>query len=102
MMKEDKQTREQRRRIERINKEVGQTYDSFTERFAMFMVTCENPDGPEVAHKIKQLDAQWRLYCDRKNLKKEGYVIVKNFCEKAVAQYKAYKEAKEAKEEVPA
>ena len=74
--KESKMTREQIRVKERIEAEANRVYQQLAEKFLSFMVECEDPEGPEVEEKKKQISAQWRLYCTRKQLLPVAYPVI--------------------------
>lgn len=86
-------TREQRRRQERINQEVSAVFDQLTAKFVSFFLDSDNPEGPEVQERVKQIDAQWRVCCKRKGVLPKGYPLVKQWCEQYL---KDYQEAKQA------
>jgi uncharacterized protein YnzC (UPF0291/DUF896 family) len=88
--KERPLTREERRYQERINREVQEVFDQLTRNFFTFFMSSD-PEGIEVQDKIKQLDAQWRVYCKRKKLLAKGYPMLKQYCEKLIEEYKTEK-----------
>lgn len=88
---EKKLTREQRRHIERVNQEVTIAIEQQAEKFLKFFTTCDNPEGPEVAEKVKQMDAQWRTYCGRKRLMPKAFPLLKKYCESVIEQYQKEK-----------
>lgn len=86
-MEKENLTREQRRMMERANKEVMQKYDAFAERFLEYFTNHEDPGSDEVLQQAKKMDAQWRVYCKGKNLKIEAYTLIKDFCGKVIEDY---------------
>lgn len=90
---EKKLTREQRRHIERVNQEVTKAFEQQSEKFLQLFTTSDNPEGPEITEKLKQMDAQWRTYCGRKHLKAHAFTLLKRYCDGVIEQYKKEKAA---------
>jgi len=88
---EKRLTREQRRRQERLNQEISSVFEQLTGKFVSFFLDCENPDGEQVEERMKQMDAQWRVYCKRKNVLPKGYTLFREWCEQYLKDYKAEK-----------
>jgi hypothetical protein len=91
-------TREQIRANERIRQEIDEVYKSMSEKFTKFFIEVGEPEGQEVTDKLKQMDAQWRVFCKRKNLVISLYPVMKNFMEDVVKEYIALKDKKETTE----
>jgi hypothetical protein len=88
--KERPLTREQRRIHDRVNREVQEVFDQLSRKFFTFFMASD-PEGIEVQGKIKQLDAQWRVYCKRKKLLPKGFPMLKAYCEALIEEYKTEK-----------
>lgn len=73
--------------MERIQKEAEQCHKLLAENFQNYMLTCEDPDGPGVKEKIAQANAQWRVFCRRKNLRPEAFELIQTFCYGLVKEY---------------
>jgi hypothetical protein len=86
--------RNQRRFIERVEKEARETHQRLSDKFLAIVVNSDNPESEEILEKAKQLNAQWRLFCHGKQLNKEANDLIKNFCEKVIETYKKLKEQK--------
>lgn|SRR5690554_3924122 len=84
-------SREQRRRQDRLNQEIFAVFEQLTAKFVSFFLDCENPDGEQVEERMKQMDAQWRVYCKRKNVLPKGYTLFREWCEQYLKDYKAEK-----------
>lgn len=80
-------TREQRRMMDRKNKEVQEVFNKVAEKFLDYFTNHDEPESHEVTQKTKQLDAQWRTYCNRQNLKAVAYPIVKDYCQGVIDDY---------------
>jgi hypothetical protein len=92
-------TREQKRALDRANQEVMDTFDSFAKRFFDYFINHEDPTCFWVTDKLKTMDAQWRLYCKKRNLKVHAYPMFKEYCDGLIKEYKEYKEGKESQPE---
>jgi hypothetical protein len=90
--KQKPESREQRRYRERINKEAQGIIKALQDKFLDFFTTCENPEGEEVVAKIKEISAQWRTHCKRRNLIAAAYPVLDQYMEDQVKQYYALKE----------
>jgi hypothetical protein len=84
-------TREERRHQQRVNQEVQSVFDELTRKFFTFFMGCDDPESPIVQDRIKQLDAQWRVYCKRKRLLPKGFPMLKQYCDTLVEEYKTEK-----------
>jgi uncharacterized protein (DUF849 family) len=92
------ETREQRRYRERINQEAADVMKTLKDRFTDFFVTCENPEGEEVQEKIKQISAQWRTHCKRRNLIPAAYPVMDEYMDSVLKEYVDQKNLKESQE----
>jgi hypothetical protein len=88
------ETRDQRRQRERINNEAQQVIKTLQDKFFNFFIECENPEGPEVVEKMKQISAQWRLHCKRRNLIASAYTVLDEYMDNAIKEYYQQKEDK--------
>lgn len=88
---EQKLTREQRRFIERIEREAKEVHSTLANKFNDFFFTHDNPEGTEVLDKVAQLDTQWRLFCRRKQLNKEALPAMHDYCHALLNEYKEVK-----------
>lgn len=86
-----KLTREQKRSIDRANQEVMKIFDSFAEKFFNFFVNHDEPNSFDVIDKLKTMDAQWRLYCKKRNLKVHAFPMFKEYAENLMKEYKEFK-----------
>jgi len=93
-------SREQRRRREAINSEVQQKLKAFHDKFLDFFTNCDDPEGHEVVEKMKQLDAQWRVYCKNKELIPAAYPVINVYMAGVVQEYFDTKNGKTA-EQIP-
>ena len=94
-MTETKQpTRQQRRFQERITEEAKETHERLAESFLIFFTQHENPEDPEVQDKIKQISAQWRLYCSRRQLVAKAFMAIDDYMDGILRQYQESKNVK--------
>lgn len=97
---EKKLTRAQRRYKERVVNEARQTYDRLTNRFTEFFLNHDDPEGPEVAEKMDQIIAQWKVQCDRLKLTPDARPMMEQALQGVVNRYlEAKKERQQRKEE---
>jgi hypothetical protein len=87
-------TREQKRMVDRINAAAAETIELLTSQFLNAIMAADDPEGPEVGEKIKQIDAKWRMYCKRKGLAATAYTIMDNYMTTAIKEYYDEKEHK--------
>lgn len=85
-------TRQQRRFIERVEKEAHQTFNNIASKFLEFFTDADDPEGQEVVDKMNQLSAQWKVYCHQKRLNKEVYSHIENYCKGVCETYLKAKE----------
>lgn len=97
--KETPISRQERRRREKINQEVQEAHRQLSDKFLNFFIECENPEGQEVVDKMKQIDAQWRLFCRRKGLIAKAYPLMNDYMEGLLKEYIQTKENGKGKEE---
>lgn len=94
-------TRQQRRFQERIKEEVTDNYNEMSSRFLNFFTVAEDPEGKEVVDLMDQLSRQWRLYCDRRKLKTEFYVLLDDYMKSLLKEYLSMKTPKSDVSEMP-
>lgn len=88
---EKKLTREQRRIMERVNREAHQQLSNLVNRF--YESFMENdPDSDEVTERQKEVSTKWKMYCHHRQLKKEALSMCDDRCNELRVQYKAIKE----------
>jgi hypothetical protein len=91
--KEKPLTREQQRRKERIEAEANEVFSKACERFDLFIINSDTPEGQEVVDKQREISAQWRLYCKRKQLLPSAYSLVDEHCVKSIKEFYEIKNA---------
>lgn len=74
-------TRDQRRMMDRLNKEVNETLAQLVNLWYQFFLQ-NDPEGNEVKNKKKEVSAKWRVFCERRHLKSE----LKGLADKAIDQ----------------
>jgi hypothetical protein len=89
-----KLTREQRRYRERLEHDARSMHHTLTDKFTDYIVLCDEPESEETRQYINQLNAQWRLFCRRKNLSPQVHNVIVDHCNNTIAEYKALKENK--------
>lgn len=80
-------TREQKRFLERINKEASKLHSHLVGKFTEFIVTCDDPEGGEVYEKMKSVSAQWKLFCKKNNLRPEALNVIEDYCKSTIKEY---------------
>jgi hypothetical protein len=85
-------TREQKRMVERINKEAAQTIELLTSQFLNLLMESSDPEGEQMTESIKSIDAKWCFYCKRKGLQPSAYTIMTNYMNKSIEEYKQEKQ----------
>lgn len=85
--KEKVMTRQQRRFQERISEEAKAMHEKLAENFLLFFSQHEDPEGQAVQDKIKQISAQWRLYCSRRQLNAKAFLAMDEFMNGILQQY---------------
>lgn len=86
-------TREQRRRVERIEKEAKQTLAQLQEKFLKCVIESDDPEGEDVIKKVDQISAQWKLYCDRKGLLPVARNLILDYCLDVLKEYQNNKKS---------
>lgn len=89
---ERKLSREERRLIEKISRDAETTYNRMCQKFFEFFVNHDNPEGPEVEEKRKQMNAQWKMYCHRMKLIPAAIVMFEDYCKGVIKDYQDSKE----------
>lgn len=87
-------SRHQRRFQERITAEAKQTHELLAEKFLLFFSQADNPEGEEVIERMKQVSAQWRLYCSRRQLNVKAFMAMDEFMDGILKQYQESKDKK--------
>jgi len=80
-------SRHERRAQERLKSDVEEMYNTLTVKFLDYFTASDNPEGQDVQEKAKQIAAQWRLYCSRKNLIRTLYPIVDTYINGLMKEY---------------
>ncbi len=80
-------SRHERRAQERLKAEVEEMYNTLTVKFLDYFTASDNPEGNDVQEKAKQIAAQWRLYCSRKNLIPTLYPIIDTYINGLMKEY---------------
>lgn len=80
-------SRSEKRLREKVNAEAIEILKTMEDRFLSFFATVENPEGEEVPEKVKQISAQWRTYCKRRNLKPEAYTVLDDYMNSTIKEY---------------
>lgn len=93
MMVKKPLTREQRRAMDRLNKEVGDIIARLVNQWYEFFLD-NDPDSEEVKTKQKEVSAKWRMYCKRKHLKAEAFTIVDKSITQLMEEYHEYQKAR--------
>lgn len=88
-------TRQQRRLRDRIESEANDTYQQIAKKFFTFFITHDDPQGNEVRDRIRQVDAQWRMYCRKMNLIKDVHGMFEKYANGLIDEYVASKAVKE-------
>lgn len=87
----DRLSRKTRRFKERIEAEARETHNVLVNKFLLFFTACDNPEGPEVQEKMKQIDAQWKTYCAHRQLNPAVLEVVNNYMLNILDKYKKTK-----------
>lgn len=91
-------SREQRRIIDRVNREAHERLGSLVEHFFEFFME-HDPQSVEVEDKKKEVSAKWKMYVHNRRLSKEALNLCEEKCDELIAQYLQFKQEK--KEETP-
>jgi hypothetical protein len=83
-----KLSRQQQRLIDRVEHEAKTYHEILADKFFQFFALSDNPEGEEVQAKIRQLNAQWVVFCNKKRLKPEVKTFIKTFCDNLIQEYK--------------
>lgn len=83
-------TREQRRALERLNKEAGDMIARLVNQWYEFFLD-HDPDGPEVKLKKQEVSAKWRMYCKRRRLVAKAFPAVDEAINQLIEEYKTQK-----------
>lgn len=87
----DQLSRRARRFKERIEAEARETHDRLANKFLIYFTNCDNPEGSEVQEKMKQIDAQWRIYCTQRQLNPAALPVVNNYMLNIIDHYRKSK-----------
>ncbi len=85
--KEKAISREQKRRMDRINTEAQATINVLMGQFLAFLMVVEDPEGEEAQIKRSQLGAKWRTYCKHKGLTAESRPILDKYMDECMKDY---------------
>lgn len=85
-------SRNQRRDKERRELEAKGVYESLCKKFFDHFIKSNEPDGFELEVMRKQINTQWKVYCNRASLIPDAY---KMFDEYSLGLIKEYKDTKE-------
>lgn len=83
-------TREQRRAVERVNKEASEIVQRLVNSWYDFFLD-NDPDSEEVKAKQREVNAKWRMYCKRRNLKPQAHNVVNQSIAGLIEEYKKEK-----------
>lgn len=90
---------------DQVSQEATRVSELLGNKFFDFFIHCDDPDSEEVQNKINQLHGQWMLFCKKKNLTPENYILIKSYCGFIVSEYRKEKdgqpEVEEKKEVLP-
>jgi hypothetical protein len=76
---------------QRVALEARRTHETLARKFFQFFMDSDNPEGPEVEEKMKQLNAQWKLYCHRSQLVPEAHNLLQKYMDEVVNDYQKEK-----------
>lgn len=86
-MNNQKLTREQRRKIERLNKEADDVFNVLARQFRDEFLS-EDPDSELVKETKNKVCAKWKVYCRSKGFKPEALPMMDEFCDRMYEDYK--------------
>lgn len=81
-----KLTREQRRIAERVQEEAKQASFRLCEKFFEYFLD-NDPEGPELSAKTKELSTKWKMYCKQNHLNEEAYDLVDKYAAAILEEY---------------
>lgn len=84
--KEKPMNREQRRYMDRVNREAQGKLQMLVNRWYEFFME-NDPEGDEVKDLQKEVSAKWKMYCAHRNIKPEFFTKVDEQCNGLRAQY---------------
>ena len=87
---EPKMSRQQRRIIDRVEKEATDTCGKLVSRFNQFLLESGTISQELVDEKIALLDKQWRFYCKINRLSYKALGIVEGYCRQAFKEFNGY------------
>lgn len=79
--------RDQRRATERANDEARTVFHMLAEKVFQYIVTCDDPLGPQTQVVVERISDQWKLFCVRKAVVPEHYSAIKNHAADLLKQY---------------
>jgi hypothetical protein len=92
--KEKPLTREQRRKKEEIEREAEETFNRLSNRFLDFFIDAEDPEGNEVAEKLSTISAQWKSYCNKRQLVPQAKGMMDAYAASVLKDYQENKHPK--------
>jgi hypothetical protein len=73
-------TREQRRHVERVEKEALQVLNQLQDQFLKSVLDSNDPEGEAMIERADQISAKWKVYCHRKGLLPSAHQMIYDFC----------------------
>jgi hypothetical protein len=86
-------TREQRRHMDRVEKEAKQVLSQLQERFLKRIMESDDPEGQDVIDFVDQIHAKWKLYCQQKRIMPEAHKLILDYCLDTLKQYSENKKS---------
>jgi hypothetical protein len=93
-----KLNRSQQRAKDRMEQEAKDKFNLIAEKFLKEFTEADLPLSVKMDDRRKQLDSQWRIYCNRMNLVPDAYVLFLNYSQKIIDEYKEKTKKEEAVE----
>jgi len=85
---EPKLTREQRRAIDRINKEANEQHKRLVNQFYEFFMDADvASDAYDIQEKKREVSAKWKMYCKNRSLSAEVLPMVEKTCDEILKQF---------------
>lgn len=84
-----KLNREQKRILERVEREAKDTCQKLCERFLAYFMTSEDPESEATQKYMAILNGQWLTYCKQKKLNEGSRTILSNYMQSVITEYKA-------------
>ena len=92
--KEKELQRKEEERLHKLNQESTAVFNRLSNKFFDFFLDHPEPDGPEVLSKIKEVSAQWKIFCRRHNIVPQFYNNMENHCTYIVEDYRNERDGK--------